>query len=147
MKNTIKSSQLEQLQYLIGNRINGDKIVRPNTYVHEFSIRFWSCKCSCQKTNTFSKRFVVQHHKLIINKHKYEHKTHHGKDKIEDIETSLYKYILSCKPSMYFYLLDTSDGFQFSVHSPLLALSMVADNCVLSIKNCQVNIFIACISV
>jgi len=56
-------------------------------------LNFDLVKSGCKNTNTFSKRFVVQHHKLIINKHKFEHNGHHSKKKIEDIKTSLYKYI------------------------------------------------------
>jgi hypothetical protein len=40
MKNTIKTSQLEQLQYIIGNRRNGGKIFKPNAEVHELPIKF-----------------------------------------------------------------------------------------------------------
>ena len=40
MKNTMKTSQLEQLQYIIGNRRNGDKIFKPNAEVHELPIKF-----------------------------------------------------------------------------------------------------------
>ena len=79
-----------------------------NFFLKEIFQWFWYFA----KTQThFLKDFFVQHPKLIIDKHKFEYKAHHGKDKIEDIKTALYKYILSCKPSMYLYLLDTSDGF------------------------------------
>ena len=62
-----KKTPLEQLQYIIAIHRNGGKIFRPNAYVHKLSIKFWSCKCSCKNTDTLSKRFVVQHQKLVIN--------------------------------------------------------------------------------
>jgi hypothetical protein len=40
MKNTIKTTQLEQLQYIIGNHKNGGKIFKPNAEVHELPIKF-----------------------------------------------------------------------------------------------------------
>jgi hypothetical protein len=50
-----KKTPLEQLQYIIAIHRNGGKIFRPNAYVHELSIKFWSCKCSCKNTDTLSK--------------------------------------------------------------------------------------------
>jgi hypothetical protein len=50
-----KKTPLEQLQYIIAIYRNGGKIFRPNAYVHELSIKFWSCKCSCKNTDTLSK--------------------------------------------------------------------------------------------
>jgi hypothetical protein len=34
-------------------------------------------------TNTLSKRFVVQNHQFIINKHKFEHSGHHSKKSLK----------------------------------------------------------------
>jgi hypothetical protein len=59
MKNIQKKTPFEQLQYIITIHRNGGKIFRPNAYVHELSIKLWSCKCSCKNTDTLSKRFVV----------------------------------------------------------------------------------------
>ena len=101
MKNTIKTSQLEQLQYIIGNRRNGGKIFKPNAEVHELPIIFLSGKCSYKNTNTLSKRFVVQHHKLIMHNHKFEHEDHDGRKTLK-ISKQLYTNIfLSCKPTVY----------------------------------------------
>ena len=85
-----KKTPLEQLQYIIAIHRNGGKIFRPNAYVHELSIKLWSCKCSCKNTDKLSKRFVVQHQKLVINI--FEQDGHHicqGNVKLPNINQSI----------------------------------------------------------
>ena len=54
-----------------------------------------------EKHKTLSKRlFVVQHHKLIINKFKFDH-DHHSKKKLKISKHFYNNIFLSCKPTMY----------------------------------------------
>ena len=99
-------------------------------------------------TNTLSKRCVVQHHKLIINKDKFEHSRHNSK-KSWKISKHLYTNIFYHVSQRYIDINWThnSDGFQFSVDIPYLVFSTVAYIDTLSIESCQVKIRQVCISI
>ena len=87
-------------------------------------------------TNTLSKRCVVQHHKLIINKDKFEHSRDHSKKSLK-ISKHLHTNIFHHVSQRYIDINWTCYGLQFSVDSPYIALSMMADIDTLSIENCQ----------
>jgi hypothetical protein len=76
---------------------------------------------------------------LIINKHKFEHSRHHSRKSLK-ISRHLYTNIFYHVSQRYIDINWIRDGFQFSVDSPYLVRSTVADIETLSIENCHVNI-------
>jgi hypothetical protein len=89
---------------------------------------------------------VFQNHNLILNKHKFEHSVHHIKKSLEiskHLNTNIFDHV-----SQQCIDIDwTHDGFQFSVDSPCIVLSTVAEIDTLTIENCQVKIRTVCISI
>ena len=110
--------------------------------IHKYTnskLIFDFCSSGFKNTNPLSKRFVVQNHQFIINKHKFEHNCYHSKKSLK-ISKHLYTNIFYHVSQRYIDINWTRDGFQFSVNNPYLVLSTVADIDTLSIENCQVKI-------